>query len=371
MKFTYTLLVAFLLASVGLQAQEGLPANPDPDKCYVRCIAPDVFETRDVRIMVKPAYTILEVTPGEFEPVTERVMVKEGYTRCEYTPATFSTERVAYDYTGSKTTVSVTPATFTDDTEDVLVQPAVNRWEYTPYEGCESDDPNDCQVLCYRSYDPVYRTVPVQRLGYDANSSSAERPATDTRYYTKEVVATPAQCREITVEPEFETITRMVETKAETVVSRQVPAEYITVPQQVLVTAGGLATYEEIDCELINYSVLPINYELGSARLTAESRSIIDGTLLNLMRESPNIRIQLNAHTDSRGSAASNQSLSERRAQSVVNYLVGKGINSSRLVSRGFGESQLKNRCADGVSCSEAEHAENRRTEFRVLNVDQ
>jgi outer membrane protein OmpA-like peptidoglycan-associated protein len=122
---------------------------------------------------------------------------------------------------------------------------------------------------------------------------------------------------------------------------------------------------------LTNFSVIPINYELGSARLTAESRTIIDNRLLTLMRERPNISVELNAHTDSRGSASSNQSLSERRAQSVVNYLTSKGINRSRLVSRGYGESRLKNRCADGVSCSDAEHAANRRTEFRVINARQ
>ena len=122
---------------------------------------------------------------------------------------------------------------------------------------------------------------------------------------------------------------------------------------------------------MTSFNVLPINYELGSARLTAASRQVIDDRLLALLNDRPNIRIEINAHTDSRGSAASNQDLSERRAQSVVNYLGGKGINRSRLVSRGYGESRLKNRCADGVSCTEAEHAVNRRTEFRVLNVDQ
>ena len=371
MKFTYALMATFLLASVGLNAQQGLPENPDPEKCYVRCITPDVFETQEVRVQVAPAYTVLEVVPGEFEEVTEEVLVKEGYTRWEYTPATFRTEQVTYTYNGPQTSVSITPATFTDATEDVLIQPAVSRWEYQPYEGCESDDPNDCQVLCYRSYDAMYRTVPVQRLGSDASSSTTNIPAGDTRSYSKEVVDNPANMREVEVPPVYETITRMVETTPETVVEREVPAEYITITQEVLVTPGGLTTYEEIDCELVSYNVLPINYELGSARLTPESRAIIDGTLVTLMQERPNIRIQLNAHTDSRGSAASNQDLSERRAQSVVSYLVGKGINRSRLVSRGFGESQLKNRCADGVACSEAEHAVNRRTEFRVLSVDQ
>lgn len=52
----------------------------------------------------------------------------------------------------------------------------------------------------------------------------------------------------------------------------------------------------------------------------------------------------------------------------VTNYLISKGINNSRIVSNGYGESQLLNRCADGVSCTEREHLANRRTQFRVIN---
>ncbi|MEM1216389.1 MAG: OmpA family protein, partial [Bacteroidota bacterium] len=133
-------------------------------------------------------------------------------------------------------------------------------------------------------------------------------------------------------------------------------------------TKGGLETWEEIDCELLDYNVLPINYELGSARLTSQARNIIDDKLVRLMRENGNVRIEVSSHTDARGSANSNQVLSERRARSVVNYLVSKGINKSRLVAVGYGESRLKNNCADGVNCTEQQHAVNRRTEFRILN---
>ncbi len=51
-----------------------------------------------------------------------------------------------------------------------------------------------------------------------------------------------------------------------------------------------------------------------------------------------------------------------------VNYLMSKGINSSRLVANGYGEARLTNRCSDGVSCTEKEHQDNRRTTFRIIN---
>lgn len=114
-------------------------------------------------------------------------------------------------------------------------------------------------------------------------------------------------------------------------------------------------------------NILPIYYELGSARLTSASKKVIDERLLSLLNAKPNIRIELNSHTDSRGNAAANQALSQARANAVVNYLVAKGIKKSRLEARGYGETRLKNNCADGVKCTEAQHQQNRRTEFRVI----
>lgn len=365
-----SLLILLMLFSLGLSAQNGLPANPDPNKCYVSCVTPDVYETQTVTIVTMPEHSRLRVVPAEYTTETERVMVKEGYSRYEFVPATFTTKSVSYQAETPTTKASIVGATFTDATERIMVQPETSGWEYKTYSDCESDNPGDCRYICYQSYEAQYTTVAVKRLANDASMNTSEaggRSAT----YTQQVVATPASVREIAVEPEYSTITKRVQTKPETTVSETVPAQTTTVTKEVLVSKGGIQSWEEVDCELTNFSVIPINYELGSARLTAESRTIIDNRLLTLMRERPNISVELNAHTDSRGSASSNQSLSERRAQSVVNYLVSKGINRSRLVGKGYGESRLKNRCADGVSCTEAEHAANRRTEFRVINARQ
>ncbi len=92
--------------------------------------------------------------------------------------------------------------------------------------------------------------------------------------------------------------------------------------------------------------------------------------LLELLRTYPSMHISLESHTDSRGNTEYNKTLSANRARSARSYLVSQGIDPSRLTSEGFGESRLKNRCADGVSCSEAEHQQNRRTEVRVTKFD-
>ena len=368
MRYTLSLIVALVFSAVSLQAQ-GLPANPDPNKCYVRCVTPDVYSTETVRVQTRPAHKTLRVIPATYRTVTERVMVKQGYTRYEFVPATFTTETISYQSQAPATSMNIQPASFTDATERVLIKPEVSRWETTAYEGCESDDPNDCQVLCYRTYPAEYRTVPVQRIANDASTSSSNVPGQNATY-TMEKVATAAQVREIQLEPVYEEITKRVIDQPARVEETMVEAQYTTITKEGMTSKGGLAAYEEIDCELTSFNVLPIRYELGSARLTGDSRSVIDERLLALLRDRPNIRIEINAHTDSRGSAASNQDLSERRAKSVADYLVSKGINRSRLVTRGYGESRLTNRCADGVNCSESEHAVNRRTEFRVLNMD-
>ncbi|AYN01327.1 OmpA family protein [Chryseobacterium sp. 3008163] len=86
--------------------------------------------------------------------------------------------------------------------------------------------------------------------------------------------------------------------------------------------------------------------------------------------EKSKIKVELSSHTDSRASNAYNQKLSQRRADSSVSYIVSHGIERSRLVSRGAGETELLNRCSDNVACSEEEHRINRRTEFKILCVE-
>jgi outer membrane protein OmpA-like peptidoglycan-associated protein len=89
--------------------------------------------------------------------------------------------------------------------------------------------------------------------------------------------------------------------------------------------------------------------------------------LAQTLQDNPGIRIELGSHTDSRNTYAYNNLLSKLRAEKVVSYLVSKGIDQTRLVAKGYGESRLLNRCENDVKCSEAEHQLNRRTEFKIL----
>lgn len=91
--------------------------------------------------------------------------------------------------------------------------------------------------------------------------------------------------------------------------------------------------------------------------------------LAALMQQYKSLKVELTAHTDSRGTTEYNQSLSETRALYAKDFLVEKGINARRVQTKGLGESQLRNGCADGVDCTEEQHSFNRRIEVRVLSV--
>lgn len=111
-------------------------------------------------------------------------------------------------------------------------------------------------------------------------------------------------------------------------------------------------------------------YDLGKWDLKAEGKDELD-KVITMMTDNPHLTLELGAHTDSRGQANSNMSLSEKRAQSAVSYLRSRGVISSRRINfKGYGESEIINGCADGVDCSEEQHARNRRTELKIVGID-
>ncbi len=92
--------------------------------------------------------------------------------------------------------------------------------------------------------------------------------------------------------------------------------------------------------------------------------------VVELMQKYPSLVIELSAHTDARGATNYNRWLSRLRAKEAVQYVVNHGIQPWRLKSKGYGETRLRNGCADGVTCSEEEHQYNRRTEVKILEFD-
>jgi outer membrane protein OmpA-like peptidoglycan-associated protein/tetratricopeptide (TPR) repeat protein len=89
--------------------------------------------------------------------------------------------------------------------------------------------------------------------------------------------------------------------------------------------------------------------------------------ILDVMEQNPNINVDIRSHTDSRQSKVYNEKLSDRRAKSTMAWLIKNGIDKNRLTAKGYGESQLLNKCSDGVKCTESEHQVNRRSEFIIV----
>ncbi|PKA99397.1 WD40 repeat protein [Flavobacteriaceae bacterium MAR_2009_75] len=85
------------------------------------------------------------------------------------------------------------------------------------------------------------------------------------------------------------------------------------------------------------------------------------------MEKYPSLKIKVNSHTDSRGKDAYNLWLSQKRAESTVQYMISKGISKERLQSEGYGETKLLNNCDNGTKCAEEQHQLNRRSEFIIM----
>lgn len=116
--------------------------------------------------------------------------------------------------------------------------------------------------------------------------------------------------------------------------------------------------------KLLQLSTIYFDYNKYNIRKDSE---IEVEKVIAAMEKYPSLKMQVNAHTDSRGKDSYNLWLSKKRAEATVNYMVNKGIAKNRLSSEGFGETKLINQCANGVECSKAQHELNRRSEFIII----
>ena len=110
----------------------------------------------------------------------------------------------------------------------------------------------------------------------------------------------------------------------------------------------------------------PIYYDFDKHDLRNLSENQLD-RVLYFLNKYPSVRLELSSHTDSRGSDKYNIALSERRAKEASQYLFDNKIDPSRIEPKGYGETQLTNRCDDNTRCNNQNHQLNRRTEFKIL----
>jgi outer membrane protein OmpA-like peptidoglycan-associated protein len=114
------------------------------------------------------------------------------------------------------------------------------------------------------------------------------------------------------------------------------------------------------------FEITQIYFDLDKSNIRKDAIDPLE-KIVQAMVEYPNIKIEIGSHTDSRQHRKYNKLLSQRRAESTMAYLIKRGIAPERLTAKGYGESQLVNHCADAVTCSEAEHQQNRRSTFVIV----
>lgn len=114
----------------------------------------------------------------------------------------------------------------------------------------------------------------------------------------------------------------------------------------------------------------PIYFDLDKFNIRNDAAVELQ-KVLAVLKKYPSMKIDIRSHSDSRGKDQYNLYLSDKRAKSTAQYLIDNGISASRVSGKGYGETQLMNDCANGVDCTEEEHALNRRSEFIILNENQ
>ncbi|MFT6844559.1 MAG: outer membrane protein OmpA-like peptidoglycan-associated protein, partial [Flavobacteriales bacterium] len=119
----------------------------------------------------------------------------------------------------------------------------------------------------------------------------------------------------------------------------------------------------------VTFVMKELYFELNEAYIYEKSSTDLNKLHAKLAKNQ-DINITVIGHTDSRGPAEYNLTLSQKRANAVVEWLIYQGIDRRRLTAVGKGESELVNDCEDGVSCSAKEHKDNRRTTFTINKRD-
>ncbi len=153
-------------------------------------------------------------------------------------------------------------------------------------------------------------------------------------------------------------------------------AKYLTVKRDVSTMNVKAPAFlkEVVYLDLVEKNVAikidNIYYDLAKWDIRPSAAKELD-KLVAILEDNPTIEIELSSHTDCRSSMAYNMKLSSQRAESAVRYITKQGIDPKRMIATGYGESKLINGCKCEGSvvskCSEAEHQENRRTEFKIL----
>lgn len=383
-------------------------------------VVPQTYATENVSFIAKEGTNVLEVVPATFAKEEKEILIKDKSGKWEYKkqPNCLSPEKQDFvSATFVEVPKQIENVTITSLVTDANVRelPADEKSGYaevsssykkqtikTPTNILQEEIPAEYKTVVKQvvevpaGYEEVtvpaeYATVKKVVVDTPAHFEEVEIPA-EYAIVKKTILETPSRMEEVEIPAEYTTIKRQVLESPARVEEVDIPDEYTilkkqvldtpartieetvpevtkTITRQELVKKGGETVWEEVDCSYINANVMiPIHFDYNSAILSTESKSIIDATLLKFLAEKPSLKVEIMSHTDSRGNDKYNMILSQKRAESVMEYLSSMGIAKTRMIANGYGETKLKNKCVNRAYCTEQQHAENRRTEFRIIN---
>ncbi len=197
-------------------------------------------------------------------------------------------------------------------------------------------------------YDEEYNVIEVIEVGDDGAYTSTNKIECSAKYF-------------IRIEKlDYSTTEMMLETPDETQTIDLANYRELRLVREVKVVEIGDDLAKILQMQ-------PIYFDFDNYIIRPDAKVEL-AKVIEVMKQYPNIKIEIRSHTDSRASAEYNKKLSSRRAVKTLNYIAIVGeIDRSRLSSKGYGEEELLNNCVYGVECSEEEHEKNRRSEFIII----
>lgn len=269
-----------------------IPANAKPGQCYAKVLVPEIYETKEIKKLVKEAQTNIEIVPATYKVVekkvtireastklvaipetyktiTEEILVQPETTKLEVIPATYKTLTEDIMIEPEKTQLITIPATYKTVSEKVLIKPAYTTWKKGRGE-VEKVDNRTGEILCLVEIPAVYETLTSKVIEKDSYTKEIKTPAVyktvsrqaiDTnpttreikipaiyKTVTKQVIDTPATTKEITIPAVCKMVkTKELDTPAKEV-KTEIPAVYTMVPTKVKVAESYLK-WQEILCE--------------------------------------------------------------------------------------------------------------------------
>jgi len=116
------------------------------------------------------------------------------------------------------------------------------------------------------------------------------------------------------------------------------------------------------------FGIKMIYFDLDKSNIRTEAALDLE-KILSVLKDNPTMKLDIRSHTDSRATREYNNALSDRRAKATIKWLIKNGVDPKRLSGKGYGETQLVNKCSDGIDCTEEEHQMNRRSEFIITAI--